>query len=315
MLCINLKSTEPSFNLAAEEYFLKNSNEEYLLLYINKPSVIIGKHQVAHRESDTKYVTTNNIPVIRRITGGGSVYHDYGNLNFSFILNSTAGNQVNFRKYTRPVTEFLSSLGLDAKFEDKNDLRTGGYKISGNAEHIYRERVLHHGTLLYSSDLDALHASLRKDISHYTTKAVRSNPSPVTCFRNIIGLDDINEFRDLMFRYFLGSDADRMTELTQEDIVKIEMIEDKKYSTWEWNYGYGPDYIFENRTDISGRQVFFRFRVSDGIITDPEFDESDRYRLTILKKIRGCRHMPQALKDFFREERIIIQDSDIFKFF
>ena len=152
MLCLNLESTDPYFNLAVDEYLLKNRKEDFLILGINDTSVIIGKHQVAHRESATKFVTQNNIPVIRRISGGGTVYHDNGNLNFSFILKSEQGKQVDFRKYTLPVISFLASLGVDAKFEGKNDLKVNGLKISGNAEHVYHDRVLHHGTLLFNSD-------------------------------------------------------------------------------------------------------------------------------------------------------------------
>ena len=119
---------------------LRNSKEEFLILGINAPSVIIGKHQSAHREVNTKFVFENNIPVIRRISGGGTVFHDRGNLNFTFIRQSEAGKQVDFRKYTQPVIDFLSSIGVDAKFEGKNDLRVDGLKISGNAEHVYREQ-------------------------------------------------------------------------------------------------------------------------------------------------------------------------------
>ncbi len=156
MHCLKLISTDPFFNLAVEEYLLRNRTEDFLVLGINDPSVIIGKHQVAHREADTKFVMENNIPVIRRISGGGTVYHDFGNVNFSFILNSARGTQVDFRKYTLPVIEFLASLKVNAELEGKNDLKVNGLKISGNAEHVYRERVLHHGTLLFNADLGKL---------------------------------------------------------------------------------------------------------------------------------------------------------------
>ncbi|TFG42089.1 MAG: lipoate--protein ligase family protein, partial [Bacteroidia bacterium] len=115
MICISLSSTDPFFNLATDEYLFKSSRKEYLILGINNISVIIGKHQSAHREADTKFVTEHKIPVIRRISGGGTVFHDQGNLNFTFILNSREGKQIDFRKYMLPVINFLSSLGIDAK--------------------------------------------------------------------------------------------------------------------------------------------------------------------------------------------------------
>ena len=192
MFCINLESNDPFFNLAIEEFLLKNSKEEYLILYVNSPSVIIGKHQTGHREVNTRFVTENNIPVIRRISGGGTVYHDHGNLNFSFIRQCETGKQVDFIKYTKPVIDFLKYLGLEAKFEGKNDLKIDGLKISGNAEHVHRNRVLHHGTLLYNTSLDSLRNSIRKDISQYSSRAVASNPSHVVnlneklnCFNDI----------------------------------------------------------------------------------------------------------------------------------
>src|SRR5665811_892222 len=134
MFCINLETTDPFFNLAVEETLLKSTEEEYFILYVDNPSVIIGKHQTGYREINAKFVNENNIPVIRRITGGGTVFHDNGNLNFSFIRRSESGKQVDFRKYTQPVIDFLKSIGVDARFEGKNDLKVEGYKISGNAE-------------------------------------------------------------------------------------------------------------------------------------------------------------------------------------
>ncbi|MCU0462082.1 MAG: lipoate--protein ligase family protein, partial [Bacteroidales bacterium] len=194
MLCLHLTSTDPCFNLAVDEYLLKNRKEDFFILSVNTPSVIIGKHQVAHREADTAFVTENNIPVIRRISGGGAVFHDEGNLNFTFILQSKQGSQVDFRKYTLPVIEFLSSHGIDAKFEGKNDLKVDGLKISGNAEHVFRQRILHHGTLLFDSRLDLLGKALRKDTSSYTTRAVASNPSSVVNLRKKIPETSMNKF-------------------------------------------------------------------------------------------------------------------------
>lgn len=186
MFCLNLNSTDPFFNLALEELLLRNRKEEYLLFYINSPSVIIGKHQVAHREADTEFIMKNEIPVIRRISGGGAVYHDRGNLNFSFIMQSKKGSQVDFRKYTKPVIDFIGTFGIDAKFEGKSDLTVNGFKISGNAEHVFRERVLHHGTVLFDTDIEMLNKSLRKNTSGYSTRAVKSNPSQVMNMKHLL---------------------------------------------------------------------------------------------------------------------------------
>jgi lipoate-protein ligase A len=225
MLCLNLDTTNPYFNLAVDEYLLKNKREEYLVLGINSPSIIIGKHQVAHREADTRVTYEKAIPVIRRISGGGTVYHDFGNLNFTFILNSKKGKQVDFRKYTLPVIEFLATLGVRAEFEGKNDLKVNGFKISGNAEHVYREKVLHHGTLLFSSHLDDLRSSLRKDRTSYSSRAVESNPSPVMNLRDITrDVNDIFEFRTTMLEFFLSREGNTLIKLSEKDKSEIIIL-------------------------------------------------------------------------------------------
>jgi lipoate---protein ligase len=224
MFCLNLNSTDPFFNLAVDEYLLKNSREEFLILGINEKSVIIGKHQCANRETDTKFINLNAIPVIRRITGGGTVFHDSGNLNFSFILNSREGKQIDFRKYTLPVIGFLLSLGVKAEFGGKNDLLAGGLKISGNAEHVYRDRVLHHGTLLFNASLEMLRGSLRKDTSGYKTRAVRSNPSQVINLAGMLkGVATINDFRSLMLNWFIESPLNLLpVKLKKSDCWRIQ---------------------------------------------------------------------------------------------
>ena len=152
--------TDPRYNIAAEEYLLKETEDDYAFFYVNSPSLIIGKHQNSYSEINLEYIRSNRIPVIRRISGGGTVWHDMGNLNFSFILNGEEGKLVNFREYAQPVVDFLNTLGVKASFGSRNEILVEGLKISGNAEHIHRNRVLHHGTLLFNSDLDALKRSL-----------------------------------------------------------------------------------------------------------------------------------------------------------
>ena len=303
MFCINLNTTDPFFNLAIEEYLLKNSVEEYLILGVNNPSVIIGKHQTGHREVDTRFVNENHIPVIRRISGGGTVFHDNGNLNFSFISQSEIGKQVDFRKYMQPVIDFLQSIGIEAKFEGKNDLKVGGYKISGNAEHIHRNRVLHHGTLLFSTSLDMLHNSIRKDTSCYTSRAVSSNPASVmnlnekiNCFQNI------NEFRSEMMNYFQKRDHDFVShELTPSEIMNAEALADSKYKQWEWNWAYGPEYNFNNSFQLLGEYSSCSMFIKDGIIRECNI-EGSKLMNYLSEKLIGRRHMADDLSEVFRKE-------------
>jgi lipoate---protein ligase len=316
MLCLNLESTDPYFNLAADEYLLKNRNDDFLILGTNDKSVIIGKHQVAHREADTKFVTQNKIPVIRRISGGGTVFHDTGNLNFSFIMNSEQGKQVDFMKYTIPVISFLLSLGVDVKFEGKNDLKVNGLKISGNAEHIFHDRVLHHGTLLFDADLNLLGASIRKDQGKYRTRAVGSNPSSVMNLKGLlINIKDLHELKALLLRWFLeNTPGSEFFQLTGEDIDNIKDLAKTKYGTWEWNYGYGPEYHFTNRFNYKGNECFCRLFVKDGIIWECDIKGSKELE-SAGKKLIGYRHMVKDVQDLFGIENILTTGFDIFDFF
>ncbi len=316
MLCITLESTDPFFNLAIEELLLKNSKDDFLILGINKPSVIIGKHQIAHREVNTKFITENNIPVLRRISGGGTVFHDLGNLNFTFIRQSEDGKQIDFRKYTKPVIDFLYSLGVEAKFEGKNDLKVDGLKISGNAEHVFRNRVLHHGTLLFNTSLDMLRASIRKDTSHYTSRAVESNPSSVANLnQGMPGLSDILRFRSGMMDFFMNNIPGTVYyELSSGEKEEAYSLAGSKYKSWEWNWAYGPDYTFRNSFYLYGENHFCSIFVKEGIIKECEIEGSEKMK-TAGKKLHGCRHMPADLLALFRNADMPFEDIDIFNFF
>jgi len=297
VFCINLDTTDPFFNLAIEEYLLKNTEEEYLILGRNDPSVIIGKHQSAHREVNTRFVTENHIPVIRRISGGGTVFHDPGNLNFTFIRQSEAGKQVDFRKYTQPVIDFLKYMGVDVKFEGKSDLKVEGYKISGNAEHVHRNRVLHHGTLLFSSSLGMLRNSIRKDPSCYSSRAVVSNPvSVMNLNEKIKRFKDIDELRLEMINFFLKNINDLTpSKLNVSQTQSAESLSGSKYKSWEWNWAYGPEYIFKNSFILSKENHSCTLFIKDGIIIESRIEGSVRMN-NISGKLVVCRHMVEDLR-------------------
>lgn len=320
MFCLSLDSTDPSFNLAVDEYLLKNRIEDFLVLGINDRSVIIGKHQVAHRETDTKFISEHKIPVIRRISGGGTVFHDKGNLNFSFILNSSKGKQIDFRKYTLPVIDFLASIGVKAKFEGKNDLRVGGLKISGNAEHVYRNRVLHHGTLLFDTDIDEMKSSIRNNTGKYKTRAVSSNPSPVINLASVLkkvlkDVDNIFGFKAEMMNWFLKNYPGAETfMLSGEDKKSIDTLADTKYRSWEWNYGYGPEYNFTNRFEYNREECHCSLFVKEGIIRECEIVGSMEIESSC-KILVGCRHMVDDMSDIFRKVNIFKEKFEIYYFF
>ena len=269
MLIIRRQNTDPYFNLATEEYVLKEIDDDSFMLWRNEPSIIVGKHQNTLAEINVDYVKQNNIKVVRRLSGGGAVFHDLGNLNFTFTMKSEEENIINFRKYTEPILEVLRNLDIDARFEGRNDLTIEGKKFSGNAMHIWKNKVLSHGTLLFSSYMPDLSAALNVDPLKFTDKAVKSVRSRVT---NVSGhlkqQMDVMQFAKLIEEHIVNKYPDaRFYELTRDDREKIEALVLTKYNTWNWNFGYSPKYNFKKilRTEKSGT-IEFDLDVHDGVI-------------------------------------------------
>ena len=179
MFILQSNSFNPFFNLATEEYLFKQATNNYFLLYRNNPSIIIGKHQNAFSEINYKQTINSTIPVIRRLSGGGTVYHDRGNINFSFIVNKEGKNLIDFKKHIEPFYNLLIELGVNVSYSKRNDLFIGDKKISGNAEHVFKNRILHHGTLLYNTELHLLRNALKLNPDKFKSKAINSIRSPV----------------------------------------------------------------------------------------------------------------------------------------
>jgi lipoate---protein ligase len=274
MLIIRRHNTDPYFNLATEEYILKNFDEDSFMLWRNAPSIIVGKHQNTLAEINVDYVKKNNIPVVRRLSGGGAVFHDLGNLNFTFIQKGEKENLVDFRRYTEPILEVLRQLGINARFEGRNDLTIDGLKFSGNAEHIWKDRVLHHGTLLFSAQMTNLAEALNVDPAKFRDKAVKSVRSRVT---NISGhlkeAMDVMQFAGKIEEYMMNKYPDaRLCDLSTDDHERIDELVRIKYGTWEWNYGYSPNYNFRKiiRSEKGGT-IEIDLDVRNGVILHARF--------------------------------------------
>ncbi|MDD3692986.1 MAG: lipoate--protein ligase [Oscillospiraceae bacterium] len=247
MLVINQKTTSPSFNLALEEYLFKNTNRDYFMLWRNERSIIVGKNQNTYAEINYKYVSENKIPVIRRITGGGAVFHDLGNLNFTFIKRGQRDTFNNYEYFTRPVVELLQSLGVPAELSGRNDLLIKGMKFSGNAQCADDTGILHHGTLLFDADMGSLSQALNVNPLKLKSKSIRSVRSRVTNISEHLAKKiTIEEFSDLLIKKIIDSNADAMPyELTPDDIDAVKILERDKYSTWKWNYGSRLPYSYK----------------------------------------------------------------------
>jgi len=269
MLFIQREDQDPYFNIAAEEYVLKHIEDDTLMLWANNPSIIIGKHQNPYIECNVLECIKKNIPVIRRISGGGTVFHDKGNLNFTFTRRMHGENLIDYRLHTQPIIDALEGLGIKASLEGKNDLKVNSKKISGNAEHIFRKKVLHHGTLLFDSHLGLLNKLLKSPNSKaYKGKSMPSNPSEVGNISQYIPYPfDFNSFRDKLTHHLLKNfPGIEHYKFSNDDKKKIKELAKAKYEKDEWNYGYSPDYEFSN--EIKGYQI--NLSIKKGLIQTAE---------------------------------------------
>ncbi|MFJ7932797.1 lipoate--protein ligase [Sporosarcina sp. NPDC096371] len=254
--------TDPRINLAIEEYALKNMDidkDSFLLFYINEPSIIIGKNQNTVEEIDTDYVDVNGIHVVRRLSGGGAVYHDHGNLNFSFITKDDGESFRNFKKFTEPVVQALAELGVKAELLGRNDILVEGRKISGNAQFSTNGRMFSHGTLMFDTEIERVVSALkvRKDkIESKGIKSIRSRVANITEFLN--EPMTIEQFRlQLLTSIFGGEEKIQYMELTDDDWTKIRALSKERYANWDWNYGKSPKFNMQHshRFPVGGIDV------------------------------------------------------------
>ncbi|MFE7061469.1 lipoate--protein ligase [Sutcliffiella sp. NPDC057660] len=270
MLFIDNKGiTDPRINLAIEEYALKNLDIEdtYLLFYINEPSIIIGKNQNSVEEINTKYVEDNGIHVVRRLSGGGAVYHDHGNLNFSFITKDDGESFHNFKKFTAPVVEALKSLGVDAEMSGRNDILAEGRKISGNAQFSTKGRMFSHGTLLFDSEIEHVVSALNVKKDKIESKGIKSIRSRVANIKEFLKEDiTIEQFRQLLLEAIFKTKDVPQYELTEEDWKNIHQLSKERYQNWDWNYGKSPKFNLQHSHRFPVGQIDIRLDVTKGKI-------------------------------------------------
>jgi lipoate---protein ligase len=271
MLFIDNKGiTDPRINLAIEEYALKNLdiNETYLLFYINEPSIIIGKNQNTIEEINTEYVEKNGIHVVRRLSGGGAVYHDLGNLNFSFITKDDGDSFLNFRKFTEPIIKALKKLGVNAELSGRNDIIVEGRKISGNAQFSTRGRMFSHGTLLFDSKIENIVSALNVKKDKIESKGIKSIRSRVANISEFLKEKmTIEEFRSILLESIFGKDKEIPEYvLTEEDWANIHKLSRERYQNWEWNYGKSPKFNLRHSHRFPAGQIDVRLEVQKGII-------------------------------------------------
>ncbi|NFL95864.1 lipoate--protein ligase [Clostridium botulinum] len=303
------KSTNPFFNLALEEYLLKNVDirEDYFILWQNQPTIVIGKHQNTLKEINMNFVKDNNINVVRRNSGGGAVYHDLGNINFTFITKYDEKHLLDFKTFTNPVVYSLGKLNVKAELSGRNDILIDGRKISGNSQHIYKDRFLHHGTLLFNSELENLVKALNVDNDKILSKGIESIKSRVTNIKEHVKEDIFMEkFKEILIENIFMWNKSSLKEynLTNDHINDIEKLMEEKYMTWQWNYGYSPEFNYRNSKRFQGGKLEVLLNIVEGHINECKIygdflglmDVSE-----IEKRIIGIKYGEEYIDEFLRE--------------
>ncbi|WP_416149269.1 lipoate--protein ligase [Salipaludibacillus sp. HK11] len=267
----NENITDPSINLAIEEYALRNLpiDETYLLFYVNKPSIIIGKNQNTIEEINKDYVDKEGIQVIRRLSGGGAVYHDLGNLNFSFLTKDDGDSFSNFQKFTEPVTKALANLGVDAKLSGRNDIHVGERKISGNAQYLTKGKMFSHGTLLLDSEIEKVVDALNVNEEKIRSKGIKSIRSRVANINEFLEEKlTVDELKKVLLESIFPEGKVEIYKLTEEDWRGINQISQDRYKNWNWNYGKSPKFDLQRSKRFDAGTIDVRLNVSKGIIQE-----------------------------------------------
>lgn len=308
VIYLETSSQDPAYNLAFEEYVLAHRIEgDYLILWQNDNTVVIGRNQNAEEEIDHAFVKSHGVRVVRRTTGGGAVYHDLGNLNYSFITDAREAENLSMERFIQPVVNALRGLGLQAEASGRNDILVEGRKVSGTAQRLVRGRILYHGTLLFDSDPAMLSGALRAHPEKFQSKSAKSVRSRVGNIRPCLERDMTLE---AFWAYLRQALADGLREgrLAPEELAEVETLRRSKYATWAWTYGRSPAYDLQNRRRWPGGSLEVRLQVKEGTLEGIAFYGdflSCRSLDPLTEALRGCpfrREEFGAVLDRFRLE-------------
>ena len=269
------KTHDTAFNIALEEYCFKQlkDEDEIFLLWINEPSIIVGKYQNTIEEINTEYTREKEIHVVRRISGGGAVYHDLNNLNYTIISNGRSGEEFDFKSFSQPVLDALDSLGVKAEFTGRNDLEIDGQKFCGNAQYVRNGRIMHHGCLMFDVDTSVLADALKVSKDKIESKGIKSVRSRVTNIKDHLPNQDmtVQDFVAALKKYM--SEKYEMTDFvaTEEDEAAILAIQEEKNNSWDWVYGKNPDFNIKRNRRLKTGKIEANIMVEQGVITNIKF--------------------------------------------
>ncbi len=269
---IETNSTDPCYNLAFEEYILKNKTEgNWLMLWQNANTIVIGLNQNTAEEINAAFVKEHDITVVRRTTGGGAVYHDLGNLNYSFITDVGDKEKLSIKEFSCPVLRALSNLGLNAVLGGRNDISIDGKKVSGVAQRVFGSRILHHGTLLFESNAEMIAGALNVDPTKFQSKSAKSVRSRVGNIKDFLPYEmTLAEFWQALLDE-LSVDGAYLGTLTDCELAEISKNADEKYRTWDWTYGKNPNFSFSNKVRYAGGLLEVKLNTVNNVISDAAF--------------------------------------------
>ena len=311
---LNLTTTDPAFNLAVEEYVFDYLPKDrmYVMLWQNDNAIIIGKNQNTLAEINEAYVKEQGIRVVRRLSGGGAVYHDMGNLNFTVIADAQ-GENLDFGRFCALVVKALQRVGVKAEINGRNDMTIDGKKFSGNAQYLRQGRVMHHGTILFDSNASVLANALQVDEAKIQAKGVKSVRSRVTNVRPCLPVDmTLPQFRKVLLDTILEDEPGEEYILNEKDLAVVAKLKADRYDTWEWNYGHSPACTLHKKGRVEGCGTVEAFislkegKISQIVFKGDFFGVNDPEQLA--EMLIGCRPDRASL-----EERL--SHTDVSRYF
>jgi len=302
---------DQAINLALEEYLMRHLDlsHDYFLVYVNQPCVVVGRHQNIFEEVNYPLCIQFNLPVVRRISGGGTVYHDEGNVNFSFITRYERHKFNNYRYFNAPILKFLHSLGVKAELNGRNDIVVNQQKISGNAQFTSKDRMFSHGTLLYSADLERIHSLLHHPSGAIQSRAIKSVRSNMINISQLLNHPpNLESFIRLLIASIFAEQGEiPLYRPTAAEWKNIFTLARDKYQSWEWNFGESPDFTFQNTITIGTAKMTVQLEIKKGCIADLKLSNLKFLKVStedIKKKLIGNRYDMQSVSYALEDWRL-----------
>jgi len=310
MIYIENDLTSPYFNFALEEYLMKEkdlNDNEIFMFWRTKPTVMVGKYQNTLEEINTKYVEENNVNVVRRVSGGGTIYTDMNSWQYSFIVKNYKGGSIDFKAFTQPIIRALEKQGVNAYFNSRNDLLIDGKKFSGNAQHIKGNCMLHHGSILFNADIKAMVESITVAEEKIISKGIKSIRERVTNVAEHLNKNvDSVGFRNIMIESLL-EDKNNIYRLNEYDITRVNEISKEKFESWEWNYGNDPKFNITKWGRFEGGKLEFKLDIEKGLIKSckiyGDFFGNGEINM-ICKAICGCKYEKESIANILKEIQV-----------